>query len=71
MESPTLAFFEKSASRSPYQKGVAEPARQAHSHWASVGSVIRRPVRADSQRQKARACDHETRTAGCRGWSWS
>ncbi len=62
--SATLAQAEKSASAAPYQSGVPVPARQAYSHWASVGSVKRAPARRESQRQKAVACSQETRTTG-------
>ena len=66
--SPRLANFEKSAERSPKLIGESEPARQAHSHCASVGSVKRKrpPVRSVSHRQNAIACRHDTRTTG---WS--
>ena len=51
----------------PYQRGVAVPARQAYSHWASVGSQNRAPVWRESQAQKAKALFQETRTTGWSG----
>ena len=43
------------------------PARQAYSHWASVGSVNSWPLVAESQRQKAMAASQVTRTTGWAG----
>jgi len=44
------------------------PARQAHSHFASSGSLNSRPVFRESQLQKALASSQDTRQTGCRGW---
>ena len=47
---------------------MSVPARQAHSHWASVGSVNFRPVFCESQWQNAMASFQVTRTTGWFGW---
>src|SRR5688572_26151903 len=59
--SATLAKPEPPAGSRPQGKSVAEPARQANSHWASVGSA--RPKCS----QNARASFQLTCVTGCSG----
>src|SRR3990172_2501326 len=59
--SARLADWPKSAATSPYDIAAALPERQAHSHWASVGSENRLPVLADSHWQNSRALVPRTR----------
>jgi len=66
--SATLHLPLPPAGSSPHHQWVVLPARQAYSHWASVGSVNARgpgPVFFESHRQKAIARRHETRMTGC------
>ena len=66
--SAKLAYFPKSSSSPPQGKGVAVPARAAHSHCSSEGSAARTLQLVESHAQKASARSRETRTTGWRRW---
>ncbi len=62
-----LALAEPVAPSGQYQKSPAVPARHAHPHCASVGSVNRLPVVRESHSQKCIACCQVMRATGWSG----
>src|ERR1043165_6861317 len=61
--SPLTLARERSSSL-PQLNNVVVPARQAYSHWASVGSCTCLPVLVASFSQNARASIHDTISTG-------